>query len=52
MKTTLFKGKSTRTKIFTAITVTGILLIFALNLLLTYFGGISLAFADMTPEGF
>lgn len=52
MKKSLFKGKSLRTKIFTAVTLVGIVLLFGLNLCLTYFGQIGLWFADVTPEGF
>lgn len=52
MKKSLFKGKSLRTKVFTAITLGGILLLFGLNLLLTYFSQLRLWYADATPEGF
>ena len=52
MNNGLFKGKSTRTKIFTAITLLAVVLLLAGNLILTYFGSQSLIFADMTPEGF
>ena len=52
MKSSIFKGKSTRTKIFSVITVVGIILILALNFVLTYFGGTNLWIADLTPEGF
>ena len=52
MKKSIFKGKSTRTKIFTVITAAGILLLLILNLVLTYFGSERMLFADMTPEGF
>ena len=51
MKSRLFKGKSKRTKIFTAITALAIPLIIALNLLLYYFGVQKTIFIDMTPEG-
>ena len=51
MKSRLFKGKSTRTKIFTAITLLTILVFIALNLLLYYFGIHKTIFLDMTPEG-
>ena len=51
MKKSLFKGKSTRTKIFTAITAAGILLLLVLNLLITNLGLKNLLFIDMTPEG-
>ena len=52
MKKSIFKGKSTRTKIFSVITIVGILLLFGLNLILTYFGGQKLFMIDLTPEGF
>lgn len=50
MKKRLFKGKSKRTKIFTAITFAGVAVIIALNLVLTYFGVNKNIFFDMTPE--
>lgn len=52
MKKSIFKGKSTRTKIFTVITIVGIALLLGLNLGLTYLGGQKLLYADLTPEGF
>lgn len=52
MKNTLFKGRSTRTKIFTVITVVAVLLLLCLNLLLTYLGAQRLIYIDLTPEGF
>ena len=52
MKKSIFKGKSTRTKIFSVITIVGILLLLGLNLILTYFGGQKLFMIDLTPEGF
>ncbi len=52
MKKSIFKGKSTRTKMFSVITIVGILLLFGLNLGLTYLGGQRLIMADLTPEGF
>ena len=52
MKNTLFKGRSTRTKIFTVITLCSILLIVGINLLLTYLGAQRLLYIDLTPEGF
>ncbi len=52
MKSTLFKGRSTRTKIFTVITICSILLIFGINLLITYLGAERLLYIDLTPEGF
>jgi len=51
MKFQLFKGKSKRTKIFTAITVLSLILIIALNMLLYHFGIQKTLFLDMTPEG-
>lgn len=52
MKNSLFKGRSTRTKIFTVITVAAVVLLLCLNLLLTYVGGERLLYIDLTPEGF
>ena len=52
MNNSIFKGKSTRTKIFSAITIIGIVLLFVLNLGLTYLGGQKLMLADLTYEGF
>ena len=52
MKKSLFKGKSTRTKIYTVISIVGIVLLLGLNLLLTYFGGKNLVMLDLTYEGF
>ena len=52
MSNSLFKGKSTHTKIFTAITAAAILLLIVLNVLLTYFGDQGQLFVDTTPEGF
>ena len=52
MKKSIFKGKSTRTKIFSAITIVGIVLLLGLNFVLTYFGGQKLFMADLTREGF
>ncbi len=51
MKKGLFKAKSRRTKIFTAITLLSVVSIFALNMLLYYFGIQNTLFLDMTPEG-
>ncbi len=47
----LFKGKSRRSRIFAAVTLALILVIAALNLLLTYIGTGNTFFADLTPEG-
>ena len=52
MKQSIFKGKSTRTKIFSVITIVGIVLLLGLNLGLTYLGGRNLFMADLTREGF
>lgn len=51
MKKSIFKGKSTRTKIFSVITLVGIVLLLGLNLGLTYLGGQRLFMTDLTPEG-
>ena len=51
MKKSIFKGKSTRTKIFSLITIIGIVLLLGLNLGLTYLGGERLIMTDLTPEG-
>lgn len=51
MKSKLFTGKSTRTKIFSAISVAVILLVVLLNLFVSYFGIFDNAYIDMTPEG-
>lgn len=52
MSKSLFKGKSTRTKIFTAITCAAILLLVLLNVFLTYIGDGKQLYIDMTPEQF
>ena len=51
MKIKPFAGKSTRTKIFTVISLVAILLLFALNLWMNKFGVYGNAYIDMTPEG-
>ena len=51
MKNSIFKGKSARTRLFAAISVLAVLLIFGLNLLLTAVGLKSTAYLDLTPEG-
>ena len=51
MKKSIFKGKSTRTKIFSLITIIGIVLLLGLNLGLTYIGGQRLIMTDLTLEG-
>ena len=48
----ILKGKSTRTRIFTVITVAVIVLAIALNLALGYFGIHKTLFLDLTYEGF
>ena len=50
MKNSIFKGKATRTKIFTLITVGIIVLVLALNYLITYLFTSSALYADLTPE--
>ena len=52
MKQSIFKGKSTHTKIFSVITIVGIVLLLALNFGLTLIGGRRLWMADLTSEGF
>ena len=52
MKKSIFKGKSTRTKTFSVITIVGIVVLLALNFLLTLVGGKRLIMADLTSEGF
>lgn len=51
MKKSLFRGKSTHTKIYTAITVVGVLLLLLLNILFTHLGARRMLFVDLTPEG-
>ena len=45
------KGKRSRNTVFAAIAAAAIILLFALNLLLTYFGVQNTLFIDMTDEG-
>ena len=52
MKKSIFKGKSTHTKIYSVITIVGILLLIALNFVLTLVGGKRLFITDLTSEGF
>lgn len=52
MKKTLFKGKSSRTKIFTALTAVLIVLLLGVNMLFTYASARGQLFVDMTSEGF
>ena len=51
MKNNPLAGKSTRTKIFTVITVAAIVLLIGLNLFVSSFGIYSNAYIDLTPEG-
>ena len=51
MKNNPFTGKSTRTKIFTVITVLSIVLLLVLNLFVTNFIVFGNAYIDLTPEG-
>ena len=52
MKKSIFKGKSTRTKLFSALTAVGILVLICLNFLLTYIFRQNVTIIDLTPEGF
>ena len=52
MKKGIFTAKSKRNTLFAVITVCGIVLLFALNLILTYLGLNKTLFVDMTKEGF
>lgn len=47
----IFKGKSKRTAVFSIITVAVIVILLALNLLLSYFSLPANMYMDMTPEG-
>lgn len=51
MKNNPFAGKSTRTKVFTVISIVAILLVLALNLWVNKFGIYGNAYIDMTEEG-
>lgn len=51
MKNKLFSGKTTRTKIFTVITLLCVVLLLALNLFAYNFSVFGTAYIDMTPEG-
>ena len=51
MNKSIFKNANTRTRIFALISTAGVVLMLALNLLLTYFGLNKTVFLDMTPEG-
>lgn len=50
MKNSIFKGKATRTKVFTLISVGIIALVLAINYLLTYLIGSRALYVDLTPE--
>lgn len=50
MKRSFFKGRSKRTKIFTAVTVVGTVVLLALNLLLSEVALQSRGYLDLTPE--
>ncbi len=50
MKNSIFKGKATRTKVFTLITVGVIALVLGANYLLTYLIGSRALYVDLTPE--
>ena len=52
MKNSIFKGKSTRTKIYSAITIVAIVVLLAFNLLISHLFSKNLFIADLTPEGF
>ena len=51
MKNNSHAGKNSRTKIFTVITATAVILLLALNLWVSSFGIFGNAYIDMTPEG-
>ncbi len=51
MKKSYFRGKSKRTAVFSLITLVLIIALFALNIVLDYFGTQNLVYLDMTPEG-
>ena len=51
MKMNFLKGKHGKNAVFAIIAVSAIILLLALNLLLTYFGVQNTLFVDMTPEG-
>ena len=51
MANKLFSGKSSRTKIFTVISVVAIILILVMNLVITSFGIFGNFYIDLTPEG-
>lgn len=47
----ILNGKSKRTVVFTVITVALILVLLTVNVLATYYGGLTNAYLDLTPEG-
>ncbi len=51
MKKSIIKGKSTRTKIFVGVSAAAIIILFGLNLILTYFGVQKSLYIDLTTEG-
>ena len=51
MKNILLKAGGSRTKLLTAITAVGIVLLLLINLAFTYLAGNKMLFLDMTPEG-
>ena len=51
MKFNLFKGKSTRTKTYSIVTVAAILILFVLNLVVRNLALYGNGYIDMTPEG-
>lgn len=51
MKNNPFAGKSSRTKIFTVVSIVAIVLLFLLNVLINSFGIFGNFYIDMTPEG-
>ena len=52
MKKTMFKGKSKHTRVFGAVTALSISLLLVLNILFAHLGLRSLAYIDLTPEGY
>ena len=52
MKKSIFKGKSTRTKVYSAITIVGIVMLLAFNLLISHVFSKNMLVTDLTPEGF
>ena len=52
MKIAFLKGKSRHTRVFAALTVIAVVLILILNILFSHLGLHSLAYLDLTPEGY